>query len=124
MEGRAGFGQKSLSTGVRGLPALVPAVLLIPHYCCESSASEMALLHLTTRGRQPFSAHRDHEHSVLSHTCPVLFSLTAPYSLLLQGETEDFWVVGRTEAEAREVAAELTGRPGAELTLERGGYST
>uniref|UniRef100_A0AAA9SZ15 Valine--tRNA ligase, mitochondrial n=2 Tax=Bos taurus TaxID=9913 RepID=A0AAA9SZ15_BOVIN len=36
-----------------------------------------------------------------------------------KGETEDFWVVGRTEAEAREVAAELTGRPGAELTLER-----
>lgn len=33
-------------------------------------------------------------------------------------------MVGRTEAEAREVAAELTGRPGAELTLERGGYST
>lgn len=29
-------------------------------------------------------------------------------------------MVGRTEAEAREVAADLTGRPGAELTLERG----
>lgn len=29
-------------------------------------------------------------------------------------------MVGRTEAEAREAAAELTGRPGAELTLERG----
>lgn len=29
-------------------------------------------------------------------------------------------MVGRTEAEAREVAAELTGRPGAELTLARG----
>lgn len=36
-----------------------------------------------------------------------------------EGEREDFWVVGRTEAEAREVAADLTGRPGAELTLER-----
>uniref|UniRef100_A0A4X1VDQ1 Valine--tRNA ligase, mitochondrial n=1 Tax=Sus scrofa TaxID=9823 RepID=A0A4X1VDQ1_PIG len=36
-----------------------------------------------------------------------------------KGNTEDCWVVGRTEAEAREVAAELTGRPGAELTLER-----
>uniref|UniRef100_A0A8C2RC25 Valine--tRNA ligase, mitochondrial n=1 Tax=Capra hircus TaxID=9925 RepID=A0A8C2RC25_CAPHI len=36
-----------------------------------------------------------------------------------KGDTEDSWVVGRTEAEAREVAAELTGRPGAELTLER-----
>ncbi|EHH52893.1 hypothetical protein EGM_13426 [Macaca fascicularis] len=35
-----------------------------------------------------------------------------------QGE-EDCWVVGRSEAEAREVAAELTGRPGAELALER-----
>uniref|UniRef100_A0A8C6CWX1 Valine--tRNA ligase, mitochondrial n=1 Tax=Moschus moschiferus TaxID=68415 RepID=A0A8C6CWX1_MOSMO len=34
-------------------------------------------------------------------------------------DTEDCWVVGQTEAEAREVAAELTGRPGAELTLER-----
>ncbi|KAF6365615.1 valyl-tRNA synthetase 2, mitochondrial [Rhinolophus ferrumequinum] len=39
-----------------------------------------------------------------------------------QGATadrEDCWVVGRTEAEAREVAAALTGRPGAELTLQR-----
>ncbi|XP_061003133.1 valine--tRNA ligase, mitochondrial isoform X3 [Dama dama] len=36
-----------------------------------------------------------------------------------KGDTEDCWVVGRTEAEAREVAAELTGRPGVELTLER-----
>ena len=47
-----------------------------------------------------------------------------PYSLLPQGDTEDCWVVGRTEAEAREVAAELTGRPGVELTWEWGGYST
>lgn len=37
-----------------------------------------------------------------------------------QGGREDCWVVGRTEAEAREAAADLTGRPGAELTLERG----
>lgn len=29
-------------------------------------------------------------------------------------------MVGRSEAEARAVAAKLTGRPGAELTLERG----
>ncbi|KAM9666365.1 valine--tRNA ligase, mitochondrial isoform 2-T2 [Trichechus inunguis] len=36
-----------------------------------------------------------------------------------QGDGEDCWVVGRSEAEAREAAAELTGRPGAELTLER-----
>ncbi|XP_023604353.1 valine--tRNA ligase, mitochondrial isoform X10 [Myotis lucifugus] len=36
-----------------------------------------------------------------------------------QGHGEDCWVVGRTEAEAREAAAALTGRPGAELTLER-----
>ncbi|XP_036212385.1 valine--tRNA ligase, mitochondrial isoform X3 [Myotis myotis] len=35
------------------------------------------------------------------------------------GHGEDRWVVGRTEAEAREAAAALTGRPGAELTLER-----
>lgn len=40
--------------------------------------------------------------------------------LVLQGHGEDCWVVGRTEAEAREAAAVLTGRPGAELTLERG----
>nr|XP_045012072.1 valine--tRNA ligase, mitochondrial isoform X2 [Jaculus jaculus] len=31
----------------------------------------------------------------------------------------DCWVVGRSEAEAREVAAERTGRPAAELVLER-----
>uniref|UniRef100_A0A2K6EZS9 Valine--tRNA ligase, mitochondrial n=1 Tax=Propithecus coquereli TaxID=379532 RepID=A0A2K6EZS9_PROCO len=37
----------------------------------------------------------------------------------VEGDREDCWVVGRTEAEAREVAAELTGRPGAELVLER-----
>ncbi|KAM6185035.1 valine--tRNA ligase, mitochondrial [Rhynchocyon petersi] len=36
-----------------------------------------------------------------------------------EGDGEDCWVVGRSEAEAREAAAELTGRPGAELTLER-----
>ncbi|KAM9234229.1 valine--tRNA ligase, mitochondrial isoform 3-T4 [Dugong dugon] len=36
-----------------------------------------------------------------------------------KGDGEDCWVVGRSEAEAREAAAELTGRPGAELTLER-----
>ncbi|XP_045397547.1 valine--tRNA ligase, mitochondrial isoform X1 [Lemur catta] len=36
-----------------------------------------------------------------------------------EGDGEDCWVVGRSEAEAREVAAELTGRPGAELVLER-----
>ncbi|XP_023604357.1 valine--tRNA ligase, mitochondrial isoform X14 [Myotis lucifugus] len=36
-----------------------------------------------------------------------------------RGHGEDCWVVGRTEAEAREAAAALTGRPGAELTLER-----
>lgn len=44
----------------------------------------------------------------------------APAPLVLQADGEDCWVVGRTEAEARAVAAELTGRPGAELTLERG----
>ncbi|XP_027626772.1 valine--tRNA ligase, mitochondrial [Tupaia chinensis] len=36
-----------------------------------------------------------------------------------KGHGEDCWVVGRSEAEAREVAARLTGRPGAELALER-----
>ncbi|XP_035879660.1 valine--tRNA ligase, mitochondrial isoform X1 [Phyllostomus discolor] len=36
-----------------------------------------------------------------------------------KGHREDCWVVGRTEAEARELAAELTGRPEAELTLQR-----
>nr|XP_027778841.1 valine--tRNA ligase, mitochondrial isoform X2 [Marmota flaviventris] len=37
----------------------------------------------------------------------------------VKDDREDCWVVARSEAEAREVAAELTGRPGAELTLER-----
>ncbi|XP_008057155.1 valine--tRNA ligase, mitochondrial isoform X2 [Carlito syrichta] len=37
----------------------------------------------------------------------------------VQGDREDCWVVGRSEAEAREVAAKLTGRPGVKLTLER-----
>lgn len=41
---------------------------------------------------------------------------------VLQADREDCWVVGRTEAEAREVAAELMGRPGVELTLHRGEY--
>nr|XP_035976331.1 valine--tRNA ligase, mitochondrial isoform X3 [Halichoerus grypus] len=36
-----------------------------------------------------------------------------------KGDEEDCWVVGRTEAEARKIAAELTGKPGAELTLQR-----
>ncbi|XP_063095318.1 general transcription factor IIH subunit 4 isoform X4 [Cavia porcellus] len=36
-----------------------------------------------------------------------------------KGSGEDCWVVGRSEAEAREAAAALTGRPGAELSLER-----
>ncbi|XP_005414383.1 PREDICTED: valine--tRNA ligase, mitochondrial [Chinchilla lanigera] len=36
-----------------------------------------------------------------------------------KGGKEDCWVVGRSEAEAREAAAALTGRPGTELTLER-----
>ncbi|XP_019665124.1 valine--tRNA ligase, mitochondrial isoform X1 [Ailuropoda melanoleuca] len=36
-----------------------------------------------------------------------------------KGDKEDCWVVGRTEAEARKIAAELTGKPGTELTLHR-----
>ncbi|XP_062952883.1 valine--tRNA ligase, mitochondrial isoform X2 [Cynocephalus volans] len=36
-----------------------------------------------------------------------------------KGDREECWVVGRSEAEAREVAAELTGRPEAELALDR-----
>lgn len=36
-----------------------------------------------------------------------------------RGDGQDCWVVGRSEAEARALAAALTGRPGAELTLER-----
>ncbi|XP_006875744.1 PREDICTED: valine--tRNA ligase, mitochondrial [Chrysochloris asiatica] len=36
-----------------------------------------------------------------------------------KNDGEGCWVVGRSEAEAREAAAELTGKPGAELTLER-----
>ncbi|XP_069880297.1 valine--tRNA ligase, mitochondrial isoform X1 [Dipodomys merriami] len=34
-------------------------------------------------------------------------------------DDKECWVVGRSEAEARQAAAELTGRPGTELTLER-----
>ncbi|XP_029387417.1 valine--tRNA ligase, mitochondrial isoform X2 [Mus pahari] len=36
-----------------------------------------------------------------------------------QDDREECWVVGRSEAEARAVAAKQTGRPEAELTLER-----
>ncbi|XP_012928335.2 valine--tRNA ligase, mitochondrial isoform X2 [Heterocephalus glaber] len=36
-----------------------------------------------------------------------------------EGDGEECWVVGRSEAEARQAAAALTGKPGAELTLER-----
>ncbi|XP_041490648.1 valine--tRNA ligase, mitochondrial [Microtus oregoni] len=36
-----------------------------------------------------------------------------------EDDGKECWVVGRSEAEARAVAAKLTGRPGAELTLER-----
>ncbi|XP_074120908.1 valine--tRNA ligase, mitochondrial [Sminthopsis crassicaudata] len=36
-----------------------------------------------------------------------------------EGDIEECWVVGRSEAEARKVAAELIGRPEKELTLER-----
>ncbi|XP_003422517.2 valine--tRNA ligase, mitochondrial isoform X1 [Loxodonta africana] len=46
-----------------------------------------------------------------------------PAYLVVEEQTEnvgeDCWVVGRSEAEARQAAAELTGRPGEELTLER-----
>ncbi|XP_013973778.1 valine--tRNA ligase, mitochondrial isoform X7 [Canis lupus familiaris] len=37
----------------------------------------------------------------------------------MKGDGEDCWVVGRTETEARKIAAELTGRSEAELTLQR-----
>ncbi|XP_059137489.1 valine--tRNA ligase, mitochondrial [Peromyscus eremicus] len=36
-----------------------------------------------------------------------------------EDDRKEFWVVGRSEAEARAIAAKQTGRPGAELTLER-----
>ncbi|XP_076414290.1 valine--tRNA ligase, mitochondrial isoform X2 [Peromyscus maniculatus bairdii] len=36
-----------------------------------------------------------------------------------EDDRKEFWVVGRSEAEARAKAAKQTGRPGAELTLER-----
>lgn len=50
------------------------------------------------------------------HRIPAYLLVGEPWTV---GHGEDCWVVGRTEAEAREAAAELTGRPGAELTLER-----
>lgn len=37
----------------------------------------------------------------------------------VEDDRKEFWVVGRSEAEARAKAAKQTGRPGAELTLER-----
>lgn len=37
-----------------------------------------------------------------------------------QDDTKECWVVGRSEAEARAIAAKQTGRAGSELTLERG----
>lgn len=40
--------------------------------------------------------------------------------VFFQDDGKECWVVGRSEAEARALAAKLTGRPGAELTLERG----
>ncbi|XP_066110325.1 valine--tRNA ligase, mitochondrial isoform X1 [Saccopteryx bilineata] len=49
------------------------------------------------------------------HRIPAYLVVQEP----VKGDREDCWVVGRTEAEARAVAAALTGRLGAELTLER-----
>lgn len=49
-----------------------------------------------------------------SHTHPLLVSQ------FFQGDGKECWVVSRSEAEARAVAAKQTGRPEAELTLERG----
>lgn len=50
-----------------------------------------------------------------SHTHPLLVS-----PQFFQDDRKECWVVGRSEAEARAVAAKQTGRPEAELTLERG----
>lgn len=50
-----------------------------------------------------------------SHTRPLLLS-----PQFFQDDRKECWVVGRSEAEARAVAAKRTGRPEAELTLERG----
>lgn len=49
------------------------------------------------------------------HQIPAYLVVQEP----VEGDREDCWVVGRTEAEAREAAAALTGRLAAELTLER-----
>ncbi|XP_074188739.1 valine--tRNA ligase, mitochondrial isoform X2 [Rhinolophus sinicus] len=49
------------------------------------------------------------------HRIPAYLVVEEP----VKADREDCWVVGRTEAEAREVAAALTGRAGAELTLQR-----
>lgn len=57
----------------------------------------------------------------VAHLSGALAHVPRPL-LVLQADREDCWVVGRTEAEAREVAAELMGRPGVELTLQRGEY--
>lgn len=49
------------------------------------------------------------------HQIPAYLVVEEP----VKADREDCWVVGRTEAEAREIAAELMGRPGEELTLQR-----
>nr|XP_019572931.1 PREDICTED: valine--tRNA ligase, mitochondrial isoform X1 [Rhinolophus sinicus] len=49
------------------------------------------------------------------HRIPAYLVVEEP----VKADREDCWVVGRTEAEAREVAAALTGRAGVELTLQR-----
>lgn len=50
-----------------------------------------------------------------SHAHPLLLS-----PQFFQDDRKERWVVGRSEAEARAVAAKQTGRPEAELALERG----
>ncbi|XP_032958434.1 valine--tRNA ligase, mitochondrial [Rhinolophus ferrumequinum] len=53
------------------------------------------------------------------HRIPAYLVVEEQQGATVKADREDCWVVGRTEAEAREVAAALTGRPGAELTLQR-----
>lgn len=113
-EGRRGQGLKHRSQrafSARSVPCFSCAPGLNPVTYCVMALGQPGVLHLTSRGplRQ----------TPRFPTCQVFSSRPQPF-LVLQADREDCWVVGRTEAEAREVAAALTGRAGAELTLRRG----
>lgn len=90
-----------------GSPGLHRQPSFLPFRCCSLS------------GRLPPLTARGPPKSLGEGSLPAARASSSHFPCS-QGSREDCWVVGRTEAEARESAAELTGRPGAELTLQRG----